>query len=76
MPEAQPVDMEMPPPLLKKASSIGDRQLVRGMDSGLYNRIWGDNEAFVMQSTIYNPEYFKFLLKFIQCFGKMDASQV
>jgi hypothetical protein len=48
----------MPPPALLKKTSNVDRQIVRGMDSDLYNRIWGDNEEFVKLKVFYDFEYF------------------
>lgn len=71
--ESMQIDEEMmPPPVLKNQTS--NRMLIRGMDSGLYNRIWGDNESFVRLKVFYDFEYFQFLRDYINLFAKLPSS--
>jgi hypothetical protein len=56
--------------IMKKKSS---RMFIRGMDSSLYSRIWGENEAFVRLKVFYDFEYFQFLRDYINIFGKLSS---
>jgi hypothetical protein len=54
--EVQDEEMLQESPMLPTKKS--DRMLIRGMDSSLYSRIWGENDAFVRLKVFYDYEYF------------------